>query len=456
MSPPLTSSDGEAEDQWAERLLAVSSALLAVAIIFLWVRQFYQGAAPNAVLSYGGSDAPYMPGGLVPHTILGIHYFGDFQIEYGYGHLLRTGLSPYLGSYIHDDQSPLSAALFSVLSFVRLTRAAFVYFVITIAGILVPTWFLLRPWRATRRVMFLSIVGLLSLGSIATLDRGNDLGITFGLIALSCLGWKMERFWICGAALALAIAFKGYPAALLIVPLGLRRYRFAVTVAASALMANLAVLIIFPGGYVSNLRNVVPALTSLRLHTGTQLLSWNIYSLVPKFVGLVSGPDISPRLTTPNSNILWLFSVGYLVVVWFIVARQRVPQWCWGPLALASLQVVVTLSYAYATIWAFLGCIWFACGNLVPVADPLMSDRRAKLLRYSVLAMLAVTSAPSAVQLIGVQGYQTPLTQLLSPLLVIWTLGLALFCSIASESSIGNSSGGNPTALDSVDEAMTM
>jgi len=162
-----------------------------------------------------------------PHTILGIHYFGDFQIEYGYGHLLRTGLSPYLGSYIHDDQSPLSAALFSVLSFVRLTRAAFVYFVITIAGILVPTWFLLRPWRATRRVMFLSIVGLLSLGSIATLDRGNDLGITFGLIALSCLGWKMERFWICGAALALAIAFKGYPAALLIVPLGLRRYRFA-------------------------------------------------------------------------------------------------------------------------------------------------------------------------------------------------------------------------------------
>src|SRR5664280_672894 len=125
--------DGE-NTAWAERLLAVASAFLTISVLYLWLRAFYFGASPNSVISFAGSDAPYMPGGQIARTILGVHYFGDFQIEYAYGHLLHTGRSPYIGSYIHDDQSPLSAVIFSVFSLVSITRAALIYFAITIGG----------------------------------------------------------------------------------------------------------------------------------------------------------------------------------------------------------------------------------------------------------------------------------------------------------------------------------
>jgi len=229
--------------------------------------------------------------------------------------------------------------------------------------------------------------------------------------------------------LALAIAFKGYPAALLIVPLGLRRYRFAILVGATAIVLNFSALLFFPGGLFENLKRLMPALTSLNLHNGTELLSWNIYSLVPKAVGLVAGAGVSSGLKQPDSKILWAFSALYLLGVWLIIARRRVPQWCWGPLALASVQVVVPLSYSYSTIWSVLGCVWFAKGELFKVADPQMAHRRTAVLRASVLLTLVVTTVPSALELVGVHGFETPLTAFLSPLFLTCTFGIAVFDS---------------------------
>jgi len=68
---------------------------------------------------------------------------------------------------------------------------------------------------------------------ISLLDRGNDIGIAVGLIAWALWAWRSERWVLCGAFLAAAIALKAYPAALLVVPLALRRYRFTALVAGS-------------------------------------------------------------------------------------------------------------------------------------------------------------------------------------------------------------------------------
>ncbi len=62
------------------------------------------------------------------------------------------------------------------------------------------------------------------------------------------LGLEIRKGILCAVFLVGAIALKAYPAALLVVPLALRRYRFTALVAGSAVVVNLLVLAVFPGG----------------------------------------------------------------------------------------------------------------------------------------------------------------------------------------------------------------
>ena len=103
-------------------------------------------------------------------------------------------------------------------------------------------------------------MALLTTPFVSFLDRGNDIGIVVGLVVLSIWAWRSEKGILCVVFLVGAIALKAYPAALLVVPLALRRYRFTALVAGSAVVVNLLVLAVFPGGYIHNLRAVVPAL----------------------------------------------------------------------------------------------------------------------------------------------------------------------------------------------------
>jgi len=109
-----------------------------------------------------------------------------------------------------------------------------------------------------------------------------------------------------------------------------------------------------------------------------------------------------------------------------------VPQWCWGPLALASIQLVVPLSFVYTTAWAPLAAIWFAWGYLISTrakTDTGGVPAESVSLRILVLLALVVTLAPSVFTISGSGGFETPLAQYLSPVLILVTLGTAIIFS---------------------------
>ena len=56
------------------------------------------------------------------------------------------------------------------------------------------------------------------------------------------------------------------------------------------------------------------------------------------------------------------------------------------------------------------------------------------MLRVSVLLTLVVTTVPSALELVGVHGFETPLTAFLSPLFLACTFGIAVFDSFQGSS----------------------
>ena len=197
------------------------------------------------------------------------------------------------------------------------------------------------------------------------------------------------------------------------------------------MLVNLLTLAAYPGGYVRNLRALVPALEGTS-SPSPQLSSWSLYSVVPRTAGLVDGPSSVHHLLAPKGLVLWLPSILYVCGLYFVIWRGRVPQWCWGPLALASIQLVAPLSFVYTTAWAPLAAVWFASGYLVSTrakTDTGGVPAESILLRILLLLALVVTLAPSVFTISGSGGFETPLAQYLSPLVILVTLVTAIIVS---------------------------
>lgn len=419
---------------WGIRLTMFLSVAIAVCLGWAWLETFYRHVAVNAQLSYGSFDPP-LPNGIPLSVkvlpIIGNHYFGDFQLPRAYAAELRHGFSPYLELYRPEQYPPFAQVLFVPLTLLPLPAAAATYFLLSVGVLLVPLWLMLAPLKWEYRTIILTPVALVTTPFISLLDRGNDIGIAVGLIAWALWAWRSERWVLCGAFLAAAIALKAYPAALLVVPLALRRYRFTALVAGSAVLVNLLTLTAYPGGYMRNLRALVPALEGTS-SPSTQLSSWSLYSVIPRTAGLLDGPSSVHHLLAPKGLVIWLPSILYVCGLYFVIWRGRVPQWCWGPLALASIQLVVPLSFVYTTAWAPLAAIWFAWGYLISTrakTDTGGVPAESVSLRILVLLALVVTLAPSVFTISGSGGFETPLAQYLSPVLILVTLGTAIIFS---------------------------
>ena len=264
---------------------------------------------------------------------------------------------------------------------------------------------------------------------ITMLDRGNSIGIGIGLVSWSAVAYRSRRWLWCGIFLAVGSAFTVFPVLLLVIPLALRRYRFATFVFSCAVLLNLLALLCIPGGYIENFRTVVPAMSSGALASGSLLTTWSLYSLVPKMADLLLGPSHIGHLLDPSRFWSWLPAVLYLVLVFLIIRFRRVPQWCWGALSLGSIQLVLPFSAAYTTGWACLAAIWFARGSLMNM-ELCHSDERPAfhddmILRVIVLLALVVTLVPSSISIAGVGGSSVLATYLLSPALLLATLCLA-------------------------------
>ncbi len=381
--------------------------------------------------------------------IIGNHYFGDFQLPLNYGRDLFHSISPYLYHRPPPEQyPPFVQVLFVPLTAFSLPLSAAIYLALSVAVFLVPLWLMLAPLRTEFRIMFLTPVAVLTTPLISLLDRGNDIGIAVGLVAWALWAWRSERWVWCGTFLAAAIALKAYPAAVMVIPLGLRRYKFTALVVASAVLANLLALVVIPGGYLRNLRAVGPALLGHSLPY-VQLSSWSLYSVIPKTAGLLLGPSAVTHLLAPRGLAIWAPSVLYVAGLYFVIRRGRVPQWCWGPLGLATIQLCVPLSFVYTTAWAPLAAVWFAWGSFVDIPAETRTEggpRQWLTLRIMLLTALTITLVPWVFTISGSGGFRVPLAEFLSPLLLLLTLGTAVIRSLAPIASSSSAPPGSSTA----------
>src|SRR5262249_24560511 len=163
-----------------------------------------------------------------------------------------------------------------------------------------------------------------------------------------------------------------------------------------------------------------------------QLSSWSLYSVIPKTGGLLLGSASVRGLLAADGLATWIPALAYLGALYFIIVRRRVPQWCWGPLALASMQLLVPISYVYTSAWALPAAVWYVQGRLIPLPDRSSIDDAVGhvILRLLLLLALTATLVPSVFTIAGSGGFDISTTALLSPLLLFVTLGVAFVSSI--------------------------
>jgi hypothetical protein len=421
---------------WGARLLAILSLGLAISLAWLWIEVFYRGVSANVQLSFKSFDNLYLPTGTTYSPIIGRHFFGDYQLQLGFANNLRHSISPYFDKTFPEQYPPLSQLLFLPLSLLSLQTSSTIYFFLAIAVFLVPLWLLLEPRSPEIGIIFLVPTAVLTTGFMISLDRGNDALIAVGLIAFAIWAWREERWIWCGVFLVAAISLKAYPAALLVVPLAFRRYKFTLLVAVSAVAVNVLALAFYAGGFLRNLRAVADVLVLkppiAAVAPNQKLTSWSLYSVLPKTAGLLFGPSAVDGLLAARGLVTWLPAVFYVVGLFFVIRRGRVPQWCWGPLTLASTQLLVPVSFGYTTAWAALAAVWYAKGSIVDTAadDRAPEDDSAYVaLRIMLLLALAGTLVPSVFTISGSGGFEIPLTMYASPVLIFLTLCVAIFHS---------------------------
>lgn len=409
---------------WGRRLIAGLTVGLALAAVRLWVGVFYLGTPVNTILVWRAEDKPALPPSeYQPEALLGVHYFGDFQEGLSWGALIvERSASPYdlMVTYLPAAVWPF-AALASLP-----TQAAFAIYLSAMAlGILVPIWLMTAMIRTSERIMVLCLLGVLTVPFIGTMDRGNLQGVVIAAIGFALWAASTKRWRLMACLLVLAICLKGYPIFLLIVPIAYGKWRLAALITLSAGAISGVLFALMPGGIAHNVSNYV---TALRSFGGMSIPDYN-YSFVgalQQAAAVPVGDSLAAGLAR-QPGLSLLIAAAWLLLIWILIVGGRVPQWCWGPLALASLQVITPISYAYSLTWAGLAGVWFLRGELIPNpparvgrSPEALSPSQEVFLRILTMSALMVTLVPMGLA-VTTGEVTTTLAPLLSPVAIAAT-----------------------------------
>ena len=419
------------ESRWVARSTALMCVVLSMAAIRSWVGIFYWNQPISEWLSWVSVDPPYLPTDLVPATeLLGNHFFGDYQEFRSWGVLwIQHGISPYEIGVSYPPLGVLASIPFVFVT-PKVGYAAFA--IVSAAGVLLPLWMLLRGVSPSVKVIVLSLFAVLTAPFLAVLDRGNTQGLTFCLIAFSLVSASRGKWWWTGALLAAAASLEISPLILILVPTVFGFIRFTIKTAAGAMAVSLLIMLTLPGTWPDNLTGFI---TNLLDFAGEAAPSKN-FSTSGVVQQLTMAMHEIGWLTETERIHLWfsaLTTLAWSVGLFLVLKRRRVPQWLWGGLSLATMQVLSPVSLPYSLLWAPLALVWFLRGSMPGISakvpqEPIKYGLQESRLRWLWLSTLVILLAPLPI-LVPFGGVSINLLPTLGLVSLYFCMGYALLVS---------------------------
>lgn len=344
-------------------------------------------------------------------SVIGVHAFGDLWAPL----VQSSSGSPYLPGKLGfpSNYLPFTHLILRPLADLpyRLVLAA--WEIGTVVGMAALWLWSSKGLRAIDRTWLTLTGSLLAYPVLFQLDRANVEILVFGCTAGAVvLTYSQRAKPLQAVLLSSAIALKGFPILLLLVPIVRREWRAVIAVLSSSLLESIVALLTFRGGLIENLHLLRHALSTFSTSVAAPA---NIQhsSDVASWLALIAHFDPGLSMLANHAVIISL-ALGILVVIFIILGwlRNRMEPVGTVTALCCAMVVLVPGSYDYRLLYV-----------TIPLALLLRSGRIVGVSGWSVVLLLALLLVPKGWPVFFAD---VELGVLVNPLLLLGCIGIVL------------------------------
>ena len=325
--------------------------------VLTFIAYGYQGKAWTQETIFWISDGHCT----VPEGI-GAHCFGDFALPF----FAAGNPGIYHEGSIVLSINPPTLLFFELFKTFTFKEALFLYQLLAIGAICFP--FLRKPPHVSwaDAVSWMIVAGLLTLGSLAALDRGNNVAFVSPLLFLYIVSLHRKKWGLVVLAVVLIAAIKIWSVYLIIGLVAFRKYRLAATALFLSGLVNLAGILVmhvrgFPESIVSKVRFTIDTMLSKGYADMVSAYAISFSGLTKRIACLVQQDGACDMIAVSNTSvgsslIKSMILVLCLVVVVVLVRSRHVPPYVWMT-AIGGLGIVaVPEAFVYNAV-VVVGCL---------------------------------------------------------------------------------------------------
>ncbi len=254
----------------------------------------------------------------LPDEGIGNHCFGDFGFPRSveYHSTIFKEASPYLGN------TPLTIMLFIVLKKLSYNFGLIIYLAVLALATMAPIWAGTKGKTLIVRISSSIFLGLLSIGTIAAIDRGN---FVLAIIPLAYIFFTTRNKFIRKSCLFLIINLKFWGVLFFLILLSQRRYKEIIIVTFSSAIFNLIILQLLSGNAINALKSIFDSIISRAYGDYVQQYSISIFGFIRRSTCLLgynqscNGPyELIPFLAL----LVFYVFVSIALVLSFVYAKK--------------------------------------------------------------------------------------------------------------------------------------
>ena len=367
-----------------DRLLSFIVLLWVVVIASVFLASYLSTAWTDAL------SAAVVDGWCDPTTDgVGSHCFGDFGVPYYLGG--SEGGFGYTPGNVNATNTPLVVLIFDVANALPYRLILALNILGYLAGMAALLLLSSRQLDLLRRSLVVVFGGLLSVGLLAAIDRGNHVAFIAPLVGLLIMG---RQPWVRILAMTLLFSIKFWGFIFVLVLLRRRLYKEALVSGVLALSINLAALTLTSPSLFEGARSLLEMTTSRDFAKQLIPFSITLMGLIRK-ASCVGGPEFLCPVSGDSGDglaigVSVLIFLGLLALSWAAMSKRE-----WSPFVrYAPLVSVVILGLPEAGMYVLV---------LVPVLTALLAKSASTggdcgaepwWLRSSLVATIALGTAP--------------------------------------------------------------
>jgi hypothetical protein len=356
-----------------------------------WIQIYWLNKPINMILTNLASDPPWMPLGQESLPIIGVHHFGDWALLRGW---ILSG-DPYhqfLPAY-----PPISLLLAEPFTWFSNNTGFFLYIFTTVVVVTSAIYRILKSFDLYLRIQLTLLLGLFNAPTLLIFDRGNNIGLMFGILAWGLIFLQENKAFLSILCLGIGAGMKLYPI-LIFMPLYFWGFRkIALKSLFLALVVNLLLFARYPMGIIENAKifysEVLMGGYTSAIGVSPEFVLNQIGPFSTQLALICQRSDqaeaLSYFINLPN------FAKYIPILVWiinlsFIPLRDNDFVKLKFSLLLFSLQFL-PLMPPYISIWSTFGAAFLLTVNNYKFGE---DNALKKRLLYSILGMIVLTLTP--------------------------------------------------------------